>query len=106
MKQQVGIWFSFLAIAGIVSGIITQAGISKYVMVLAVSCYSFIFGCVRYVVFLAFLTKASSLYMAVLLFVFGPFFDFLYLVSIYSIYMNGLIIKLEDRTKGAEWQWS
>jgi len=106
MKQQVGIWFSFVAIAGVVSGAITEARFSKYLMVIAVAAYSFIFGSLRYVVFLAFLSRASSLYMAVLLFIFGPFFDFLYLVSIYSVYINHLIIRFDDRTKGVDWQWS
>lgn len=106
MQQQIGIWLSFFIIAGLVSGFISNSGISKYVMMFVVIGYSFIFGCLRYVVFLVFLLKASSLYMAALFFSFGPFFDFLYLVCIYSIYVNNLTVKFHDKTKGAEWNWA
>lgn len=106
MQQQIGIWLSFILIAGLVSGFISHSGISKYVMMVVVILYAFIFGCLRYVVFLVFLYKASSLYMAVLFFSFGPFFDFLYLVCIYSIYINNLTIKFHDKKRGAEWDWA
>jgi hypothetical protein len=68
--------------------------------------YSFIFGFVRYAVYLVLLVKASTLYMAVLFFTFGPFFDFLYLVCIYSMYMNALTKRFDNRKRGAEWQWA
>lgn len=106
MKQQVGIWLSFLAIACLVSGSISHSGASKFIMLFAVVGYSFIFGCLRYVVFLVLLLKASSLYMPTLFFSFGPFFDFLYLVCIYSIYMNKLTLKFDDKNRGSEWHWA
>lgn len=106
MKQQVGIWLSFFVISSLVTGGISYSGISKYLMVFAVMGYSFVFGFLRYVVYLVFLLKASVLYMSMLFFTFGAFFDFLYLVSIYSIYMN-LLTKKFDRKKGdIEWQWA
>lgn len=106
MKQQVGIWLSFFVIASLVSGGITYSGISKFYMMVTVMGYSFIFGCLRYVIYLVFLLKASSLYMTMLFFTFGPFFDFLYLVCIYSIYMNRLTKKFDDKNGGIEWQWA
>lgn len=106
MQQQVGIWLSFFVIAGLVSGFIRHSGISKYLMLFMVIAYSFLFGCLRYIVFLVFLLKASSLYMAMLFFSFGPFFDFLYLVCIYSIYINNLTFKFHDKEGGAEWHWA
>lgn len=106
MKQQVGIWLSFLVITVLVSGTISHSGISKFIMLFVVIVYSFIFGCLRYIVFLVFLLKASLLYMPVLFFSFGPFFDFLYLVCIYSIYMNRLILKFDDKKRGTEWHWA
>ncbi|MBT9136559.1 MAG: hypothetical protein DDT34_01641 [Firmicutes bacterium] len=106
LKQQVGIWLSFIVLSTIVSGLISTAGVSKYLVVLAIMGYSFVFGILRYIAFLAILSWGSSLYMAVLLFIFGPFFDFVYFVSFYSIYINYLIIKIDDPAKGVHWQWS
>lgn len=106
MKQQVGIWLSFFVIATLVSGGITYSGSSKFYMLGTVMAYSFVFGCLRYIVYLVLLLKASSLYMAILFFTFGPFFDFLYLVCIYSIYMNFLTKKFDDKNGGIEWQWA
>ena len=105
MKQQVGIWLAFLTIATLVSGAISHSGVSKYIFLLAIISYSFVFGCLRYVIFLLLLLKASSLYMTVIFFTFGPFFDFLYLVCIYSIYMNRLTLKFDDKKRGIEWHW-
>lgn len=106
MKQQVGIWLSFFVIASLVSGGISYSGISKFYMLFAVMGYSFVFGFLRYVVYLVLLLKASTLYMAILFFTFGPFFDFLYLICIYSIHMNFLTKKFDDKNGGVEWQWA
>jgi hypothetical protein len=106
MKQQVGIWLSFFVLAGLVSGWISGSGISKFYMYFAVMIYSFVFGCLRYAVYMVVLLKASTLYMAMLFFTFGPFFDFLYLVCIYSIYMSTLTRKFDNRKRGADWQWA
>lgn len=106
MKQQVGIWLSFIVIAVLTSGSISHSGISKYIMLFSVIAYSFIFGCLRYVIFLVILMKATLLYMPILFFSFGPFFDFLYLVCIYSIHINRLTIKFDDKKRGEEWYWA
>lgn len=106
MKQQVGIWLSFFVIASIVSGGISKSGMSKLYMLLAVMSYSFIFGCLRYVIFAVILLKASSLYMAMLFFMFGSFFDFLYLVCIYSIYLKHLTKKFDDKEGDMKWNWA
>lgn len=106
MKQQVGIWLFFFTIASLVSGGISYSGISKFYMIFAVMGYSVIFGSFRYVVYLVFLFKASVLYMAILFFTFGTFFDFLYLVCIYCIYINILTKKFDDKKGEAKWQWA
>lgn len=106
MKQQVGIWLSFLVIASLVSGGISNSGISKFYMLFSVMGYSFIFGFLRYVVYLVVLLKASTLYMAMMFFTFGPFFDFLYLVCIYSLYMKFMTEKLHGKKGAVEWKWA
>jgi hypothetical protein len=106
MKQQLGIWLSFIIISGLVAGYISHSGTSKYVMLISVFSYSFVFGILRYIVFMTLLYKASSLYMTILFFGFGPFVDFLYLVSIYSIYMSRLTKIFEDKKRGRKWHWA
>jgi hypothetical protein len=44
MKQQVGIWLSFLVLAGLVSGWISRSGISKFYMYFSVMAYSLYSG--------------------------------------------------------------
>ena len=69
-----------------------------------VSAYTF--GIIRYILFLYILQRFSVLYMALMFFVFGPFFDFLYLVGIYSIFMNKMIELYESQAGKDEWLWS
>ena len=43
--------------------------------------------------------------MALMFFVFGPLFDFLYLVAIYSLLVNKMV-KIYDSGEGREdWKW-
>lgn len=107
MKQQVGIWICFLVITGIVGGILSAGGFWMRTAFLAgVMGYSFVFGFIRYMLFLYIIHEFSVLYMAVFFFVLGPFFDFLYLVSIYGIYMNKLTIMYSEGDRKGEWVWS
>ena len=68
--------------------------------------YSLVFGIIRYILFLYVLQRFSVLYMALMFFVFGPFFDFLYLVGIYSIFINKMIELYESQAGKDEWLWS
>ncbi|MEG0962105.1 MAG: hypothetical protein RR139_00450 [Lachnospiraceae bacterium] len=105
MKQQIGIWLLFMLVSGMATGLTVNSGFKKHLAFLATMIYSFVFGCIRYVGFLFLLYKASSLYMAALFFVLGPFFDFLYLVCIYSYFIKRVIIGYGEREKGVDWQW-
>lgn len=107
MKQQIGIWICFLLIIGIVVGILGAGFLGmRIVTFLSVMTYSFLFGLLRYIVFMYVIYKFSMLYMAIFFFALGPFFDFLYLVAIYGIYMDHLA-KRYGTGKGKEaWVWS
>ncbi|MEG0107626.1 MAG: hypothetical protein RR705_02075 [Lachnospiraceae bacterium] len=105
MKQQIGIWLAFMLVAGMATGLTVHSGLKKHITFLAILFYSFVFGCIRYVGFLFLLYQASSLYMASLFFVLGPFFDFLYLVCIYSYFIKRVILRYETRKTGVNWQW-
>lgn len=107
IKQQIGIWLTFIVLSGLVTGFLgNRAYFAKTLAFLAIIGYSLVFGVVRYVVFLAVLQEFSVLYMAVLFFVLGPVFDFVYLVAIYSVLVNKMV-KVYDSGEGREeWEWS
>lgn len=106
VQQQVGIWMTFVVLIGLVEGILNKESILYRIMiVLSVLAYSVLFGIVRYALFLLILNKFSVLYMPVMFFTLGPFFDFMYFVMIYSISTNHMIKKIIDR-KNDQWQWA
>lgn len=107
MKQQVGIWLTFMVLVGLIVGFMGNKGfLFKLLTFVSIMAYSFLFGFVRYILFLYMIQQYSILYMALMFFVFGPFFDFLYLVAIYGFFINKMV-KLYDSDKGREeWQWS
>lgn len=107
MKQQVGIWICFLIIIGLVTGILGTGGLWLRIVTFAgVMLYSFVFGLLRYILFLYIIFRFSMLYMAVFFFALGPFFDFLYLVSIYGFYLNKLTDMYTSGKRKEEWIWS
>lgn len=107
MKQQIGIWIFFIILSGCIIGCLGNKGILyKILAYFGTLLYSAVFGVARYVFFLYILERFSIFYMALLFFVFGPFFDFLYLVGIYALYVNKMT-KIYDSSKGREeWAWS
>lgn len=107
MLQQTGIWLFFIIIAGFVVGLISHGGILlKLITFFGILLYSFVFGSVRYVVYLYLIARFSTLYMATLFFALGPFFDFLYLVFFYSLFVNRLNTKLNRRDRIEAWRWT
>ena len=107
MIQEVGIWVVFLVMTAGVTSILGNRGLGfKLGTIGAVLAYSWIFGLVRYTLFLYLLSRYSMLYMTVMYFTFGPMFDFLYLVLIYGLFINRMV-NLYDSAKGKEeWEWS
>lgn len=107
MKQQVGIWICFLVIMGLVTGLLGAGNYGHRIAVFAgVMLYSFAFGLIRYILFLYIIYKFSLLYMAVFFFALGPFFDFLYLVAIYGIYIDKMTNLYTVGKRKEEWVWS
>lgn len=107
IKQQIGIWLTFILLAGIVTAFLGGRGyIYKALGFFAIIAYSLLFGGVRYVVFLYLLYRFSLLYMALMFFVFGPLFDFLYFVSVYSFLVNKLVTVYDSSKGREEWRWA
>lgn len=107
IKQQIGIWIAFIVMMGLVTA--TQgrkALLYRLLAFFSVLVYSFLFGFIRYILFLYIIEEFSIIYMALMFFALGPFFDFLYLVGIYGFFMNKIIDFYESPKGKEEWEWS
>lgn len=106
MKQQMSTWIFFIILGGTVIGILGSGTVwIRIVTFLGIMTYSFCFGILRCVIFLSVLYQYSIIYMTLFFFALGPLYDFLYLVCIYSIYMNKIVTIYEEKTKQEEWIW-
>lgn len=107
VKQQIGIWIVSIILAGLVTGFLGgRAYIYKIFIFTCIVLYSLIFGSVRYLLFLYVLYQYSVLYMAIMFFVFGPLFDFMYMVAIYSMLVNRMIKTYDEKRGRGDWKWS
>ena len=107
IKQQIGIWLTFIVLASLVVGMMGRRAYGyKILTFLGIMLYSVVFGGVRYILFIFLLHKFSVLYMALLFFVVGPMFDFSYFVAIYAIFVNKIIKEYDFGKKKGEWKWS
>ena len=107
IKQQIGIWITFIVLASLVVGFMGRKAYGyKLLTFMGIMLYSMIFGAVRYIVFLFLLPEFSVLYMALLFFVIGPMFDFSYFVAIYAIFINKIIKEYDFGKRKGEWKWS
>lgn len=100
---ELGTWLMIPIVMGAALAPLPAPFIEKAGVVAATMAYSIIFGIVRYVVFLFLLYKVSVLYMAVMVFSFGPLFDFVYIVGFYSYY--GKVIALRLKRDEDAWLW-
>lgn len=103
MKTLVSIWLiiPFILLLGFIP--LPTNFFQKLKLIVLTVIYSIIFGCLRYIVFIFILREFSYLFMAILFFMFGPFFDFVYIVGFYSVFVSNLAVKIKgDETK---WGW-
>ena len=107
MKQQIGIWMMFIILSGMIIPMMGSKGtIYKIFTFLGIMSYSIVFGIVRYIVFLYIIYNFSIFYMAIMFFVLGPAFDFLYLVAIYGIFIDKMVHLYDSASGRDEWTWS
>ena len=103
MKTEIGMWIFIPVILAIALTPLPSSMLEKFSLVLIVEAYSIVFGTLRYAIFLIVLEKFSFLFMAMLFFNFGPFFDFVYVVGFYALYLRGLTKRLA--TDMERWKW-
>lgn len=107
IKQQIGIWFTFIVLAGLVISFMGEKDyVFKFMTFVTILAYSLVFGTVRYILFMFILYRYSVLYMALLFFTVGPMFDFPYFVSFYALFVNKNIKDYEYGDKKGVWKWS
>lgn len=107
LQQQVGIWISFALMAGLVTGILGGKSILlRLSAFLGILSYSFVFGVLRYILALYVVYRFSVIYVALFFFALGPFFDFLYFVGIYGLFLDRMIKELSGELGMEEWKWS
>ncbi|MDY0110159.1 MAG: hypothetical protein RBT60_09510 [Candidatus Krumholzibacteria bacterium] len=104
MGTQLGIWFMIPLVMGLVLLPVPSSVGEKLLVMLATGAWALLFGVLRYASFLYIFDTGSVIYMAAMFFALGPFLDFVYMVAIYSIYLNLVAL----RVHGAEdtWRWS
>lgn len=106
MEQQIAIWLCIAGISGFAISLIYTHIFAKIVTFLATLAYSFVYGVVRYVIYLVILHYFSSLYMATLFFTLGVVFDFLQMVFIYILYVQYASRTFGSQKEGSLWKWS
>lgn len=104
MGTQFGTWLLMPVVMGVALAPLQTPVLERFGVVLATTAYAAVFGAVRYASFLFLLRGLTVLHMAALFFALGPLIDFVYLVSIYSVYVNVVALRLRDRPE--TWRWS
>jgi hypothetical protein len=100
---ELGIWLLLPPLLAVVLAPLPGGLTSKALVVVFTLAYSIGFGAVRYAAFLYLLHELSVLHMAAVFFALGPLLDFVYVVAIYSIYLNVLALHLRRRPE--TWRW-
>jgi hypothetical protein len=106
MKQQVSIWLMVTLLIGISVAFAAAPGLSRVVVFYFCVIYTFMFGCVRYVLYILVLHYFSLLYMATLFFTLGVLFDFLQMVAIYAVFVRYQSSRINTGERQSLWQWS
>ncbi len=103
MGTQFGMWLLMPIVMGVAVAPLRRPVPEKILVVVLTLAYAAVFGAVRYSSFLYLLREISVLYMAALFFALGPLIDFVYVVAIYSIYVNIVSLRLRDNPE--TWRW-
>lgn len=86
MTQQIVSWLAIGLIMSLVLALYGKAALPALLTYYAMIAYCFALGSLRYLFYLLILHYASSLFMAPLFFTLGVFWDFLFVVCMYSLF--------------------
>lgn len=104
MTQQLVSWLAVGFILSLVSALYSKATVLAIVTYYGTLAYCFVIGSLRYLFYLVFLHYASNLYMVPLFFTLGVFWDFLFVVCVFSIFSRKLSSKYKKRSDTV-WQY-
>ncbi len=106
MKQQIIVWLMIIVVYWLSTSLITHVTWYRIISLAMLMVLSFVYGIVRYILYMIIISQFSYLFMASLYFTFGVLFDFLIMVGIFSlfIYMSGK--KFQGKKRGRVWKWS
>lgn len=105
MKQQLVLWIFVPIVAAFAIFMVNRKTLVTVFTLVVIAAVSFVFGCVRYPIYLIVLHTGSSLFMAPLFFTLGVLFDFLQMVAIYIVYIRYMSTYLDEFEHRKEWQW-
>ncbi len=104
MTQQIVSWLAIGFIMSMVLALYSKALIPAIITYYGTLTYCFVLGSLRYLFYLIFLHYASSFYMATLFFTLGVFWDFLFVVCVFSMFSKWLSRRYKKRGD-AVWQY-
>lgn len=104
MTQQIVSWLAIGLIMSLVLALYSKALLPAVLTYYGTLAYCFVLGSLRYLFYLVFLHCASSLYMAPLFFTLGVFWDFLFVVCVFSMFSARLSGRYKKRGD-AVWQY-
>ena len=104
MGTQFGMWLLLPLVMGTALAPLPARTVEKAGVILFALAYATVFGAIRYAAFLYLLRELTVLHMAAMFFALGPLIDFVYLVAIYSVYVNLVALRLQKRPE--IWRWS
>jgi len=88
LSAEIGMWFAIPLMLLFALLPIPVPLVYKIMLVIFTLIYTFVFGFIRYALFVMIIAKYSYLWMALLYFVFGAFFDFAFMMAFYSYFIS------------------
>jgi len=103
VSAEIGMWIAIPAMLVFALMPLPVSIFKKAFLILFTLIYTYVFGCLRYALFLYILAKYSYLWMAFLYFIFGAFFDFAFMIAFYSYFIS-LVAPGIFKNRGI-WRW-
>jgi hypothetical protein len=104
MRTSAIVWLLVPLVVGALSATVPFSSLERFGLALFCWCSVFLLSAVRYAMFVWVLKTFGSLFMPTLYLLLGPVLDFIYLMSIFSLFLTPLGRRL-DSGKAEAWAW-
>lgn len=105
MEQQIVLWLFVPMVGGLAVFITDKRPVASIICFIVIAVQCFVYGCIRYPLYLILLNQFSSLYMACLFFVLGVLFDFMQMVAVYVVYLYDVSSYMDLFEHRGDWLW-